>query len=768
MELQIQLQTESAKVKPTFRSKLARRVRGTYRYDTAFWRTAIAGPWGAGMFAFIMLALGMPSGLGVGADVVQYLFVGTMSMFLIANIIAVLFALVGLPVPRLFVGTVIYDAFIIFVIFYFNEVSWTAAMIVAGILTVAGIICGLLAGILTSRKFQMRAKVGALAALMLAAGILVAVDHTESISSSRSVFQTDLTDRDSADELELTIPKLSDNPTKAGPYHVATFQYGSGKNFWQPEYGKDAAVFSMPVDASEYIKKWPQFRKMYWGFDQHTLPLNGRVWMPDSAEASGKQGPFPLVLIVHGNHLMEDYSDDGYGYLGRLLASRGFIAVSVDENFLNYSVWTGIPDNDMKVRAWLLLKHLQQIGQFAKEPGNLFYEKVDFSNIALIGHSRGGQAVAMAADYKDWFGKDAMLDNLEQYHIQSVVAIAPTDKMVDGKLTSLKDVNYLTLQGARDGDVSDFDGDRQYSRTTFSPGSSRFKASLYIADANHSQFNSSWGGRDVSLPKGILLSRKGMLSATEQREIAKLYISAFLEESLHRDEHFLPLMRDYRSGLAWLPVTDYYNRFESGEFGAWARYDEDLNRTTIPGNGKAGGNGLTWKEEEARNRGNSSKSNRGIVLEQSGKTDKAAYSLQWEHGAPLPPAGQANILSFSMADRSFELHDSVASDQAAPVHVDVELVDGKGVSVRLPLSRFMPVVPLPATDFTIHPWFDEHLSDGKYKQPTEVVFQTYRLPLTAFTGGNSRFDPFTGIQKLSFYLNGDSPEKVMLDDIGMY
>ena len=42
-------------------------------------------------------------------------------------------------------------------------------------------------------------------------------------------------------------------------------------------------------------------------------------------------------MIVHGNHLMTDYSDPGYEYLGNLLASRGYIVVSVDENFLNGS-----------------------------------------------------------------------------------------------------------------------------------------------------------------------------------------------------------------------------------------------------------------------------------------------------------------------------------------------------------------------------------------------------------------------------------------------
>ena len=52
---------------------------------------------------------------------------------------------------------------------------------------------------------------------------------------------------------------------------------------------------------------------------------------------SRREGTFPLVLIVHGNHLMNDYSDPGYEYLGRSLASKGYIFVSVDENFLNFS-----------------------------------------------------------------------------------------------------------------------------------------------------------------------------------------------------------------------------------------------------------------------------------------------------------------------------------------------------------------------------------------------------------------------------------------------
>lgn len=785
--MELQVVTELLQSQPKLRSRIARRIRNAYRYDTAFWRSAVAGPWGAGMFAFGLLALGMPTGLGTAVDLLLFLLAGTMGLYLTAHVVALLLALIGVPIPRLFTGAVLFDFAAVFVIFNYNEVSPAAAAVVAGIISLAGIAAGLFGGTLASRRLRLRHKAAAalMAALLVTAAAIwpFAAGNDSAVPAFQGAQSAGMQEAGDVDGAPAAaVPSLADqlgSPAEPGPYEVSTLTYGSGNDAWQPEYGEAVDVTSEAVDASAYIKKWSVYRTAYWGFNQRALPLNGRVWMPAAAEGSAHaEGPgrFPLVLIVHGNHLMEDFSDDGYAYLGELLASRGFIAVSVDENFLNYSVWTGIPDNDMKVRAWILLKHLQQIGDFAAEPGNPLYGKIDFTRIGLVGHSRGGQAVAMAADYKDWFGDDAeLMQRLASCRIEAVAAIAPTDRKVDGKVTQLKDVSYLTLQGARDGDVSDFDGDRQYMRTGYSPGGGRFKASLYIGDANHSQFNSSWGGRDVSYPKGILLSRDGMLSPAEQRGIAKVYLSAFFEETLQSGEpgRYLPLLQDYRTGLAWLPDTAYYNRFESGAFTAWARYDEDSNRITLPGGGKAEASALSWKEEDAKNRQNGGKPSRGIVLErrQNGDGDEpSVYALTWQHGAPLPAGGKLEELAFSLTDRSFELEDDDTPNAAlasGTVALEVELTDGNGTSVRLPLAWFMDTEPLPVTSFTIHPWLDRHLSGGKYKHPTEAVFQTYRLSLADFAAAQPDFAPETGIRGLSFRLSGGSA-KLMLDDIGVY
>ena len=106
-------------------------------------------------------------------------------------------------------------------------------------------------------------------------------------------------------------------------------------------------------------------REKYWGFGFNKMPVNGRVWYPEG------EGPFPLVLIVHGNHNMREFSDPGYAYLGELLASRGFILVSVDENFLNGGIRG---END--ARGWMLLQHLRQWRRFNDSTGSPFAGKV--------------------------------------------------------------------------------------------------------------------------------------------------------------------------------------------------------------------------------------------------------------------------------------------------------------------------------------------------------------------------------------------------------
>jgi hypothetical protein len=137
---------------------------------------------------------------------------------------------------------------------------------------------------------------------------------------------------------EIAAELMLSDPGLRGSYPVVALSYGAGSNKRRPEFGSERDLESRSVDARRLLPEWKDFkqamRERYWGFGLDAAPLNGRIWAPEGP------GPFPLVLIVHGNHGMEDYSDAGYAYLGEVLASRGFITVSVDQNYINGS-WSG-------------------------------------------------------------------------------------------------------------------------------------------------------------------------------------------------------------------------------------------------------------------------------------------------------------------------------------------------------------------------------------------------------------------------------------------
>ncbi len=176
------------------------------------------------------------------------------------------------------------------------------------------------------------------------------------------------------------------------------------------------------------------------------------------------------MLIVHGNHKMEEFSDPGYAYLGELLASRGYIVASIDENFLNGS-WAGDIGCENDARGWLLLKHLELWRVWNGQPDGPFANKVDLANIALIGHSRGGEAILHAAAFNtlSHWPDDAKVRFDFHFSIRTLIAIAPIDGQYEpaGRPAPIENVNYLVLQGSHDSDLDFFAGSRSYRRVRF-------------------------------------------------------------------------------------------------------------------------------------------------------------------------------------------------------------------------------------------------------------------------------------------------------------
>ncbi len=597
-------------------------------------------------------------------------------------------------------------------------------------------------------------------------------------------------------------PLAAPDPSQPGTYPVLSLTYGSGNDRWRPEFGADAAIKTTSVDATPFVKGndgWTAgVRAWYWGFGFDAFPRNGRVWYPDGP------GPFPLALIVHGNHTMSDFSDPGYEWLGRLLASRGIITVSVDENFFNGSAYGGI-DQENDGRGWMLLEHLQLWREWNAAPGNPFEGKVDLDRIAVMGHSRGGEAAALAAAFNRLprYPDDANVELGYQFGIRAVVAIAPSDGQYKpaGKPMPVAGVSYLLLQGAHDGDVSIFLGERLYRRLGVAGEAPLFKAIVYSYRANHGQFNTVWGDADVGYPKSVILNREALLPAEEQRRLGAVYISAFLEATLKDDGRYVDLFRDGRRGRDWLPADLYITRFEDNSFRPLATFEEDVDATTgaPPGVTLAGANLAKWTEKDLRFReGDGTKQNQVAVL--GWKQDPAAPDQIASYAVRLPAGLFAqradSLLVSSLADAGEDPPDPADTSQTKegepsdeektaakeeaerkkkereakaerdqregkePLDLSIELVAEGGATVRLPLSQFRQL-PIPLrSHFT-------KFGDEKdiYGDDWEPVLQTFELPLAAFAAAQPDFDPAL-LEEIRFVFDRSPEGVVLLDDVG--
>lgn len=573
------------------------------------------------------------------------------------------------------------------------------------------------------------------------------------------------------------------NPGLPGDFVVRTIDYGSGNEQPRDMFGKDVGLIARAVDGSKLIDNWDGLsgwlRTSYWGFDATELPLQARVWYPDG------DGPFPLVLVVHGNHAMEDYSDPGYAYLGELFASRGIIFASVDENFINSSVSSmveitaGRPglkeEND--ARGWLLLQHLAQWRDWNAQPGHQFYKKVDMNRLALIGHSRGGEAVGVAAAFNslDRYPDDATLDFDFDFNLRGVIAIAPVYGQYQPRerYTPIRDVNYFTIHGDMDGDVQSFEGMAQYSRVSFPGDGFHFRSGLYVVGANHGQFNTSWGNKDTGIFSAWALNLGGIMNDEAQRDVARVYFGAFLEVVLNDRNDYLPVFRDARFAAAWLPKTFYINQYSSSSEVPIANFEEDIDPATMT---VTGGQISTQYLSKWFETGNELKydeldTHSAVFAWDEDFSDEVAHVDFVLPGRQLATDRNTTIVMSISAKGIGTLPDDWEEDEEAeelnddedekdlPLDWTIVVTDTTGVSASLPLSHDSPLYP----QINAVPGRAGFLDST---EPTEVLFRRFEFPLDDFAVANPGID-LASLGKISFVFDRSPRGAVIIDDLSI-
>ena len=280
-------------------------------------------------------------------------------------------------------------------------------------------------------------------------------------------------------------------------------------------------------------------------------------------------GPFPVIVLLHGRHATcfngsgaaflewpcasghtPIPSYQGYDYFSQVLASNGYIIVSVSANGVN-AVDNSVFDLGALARAELVQKHLDILNQFNTTGGapfgTKFVGKLDLTRVGTMGHSRGGEGVV----------RHYILNNAAgaPYGVKAVFPLAP----VDFNRPVVNNAALNVLLPYCDGDVSDLQGVHFYDDARYNvPGDPSPKHYELIMGANHNFFNTVWspsspfpgsandwlafvpGGR--SDPQCGTVKGNNRLTEEQQRGVGLAYMSAFFRTYVGGETQFIPIL----------------------------------------------------------------------------------------------------------------------------------------------------------------------------------------------------------------------------------
>jgi hypothetical protein len=160
----------------------------------------------------------------------------------------------------------------------------------------------------------------------------------------------------------------------------------------------------------------------------------------------------------------------------------------------------------------------------------MFSDRVALSDVVLMGHSRGGEAilgVGGEVDVSPWEAPPP-----QGVEIEGHLSVAPTD-WLKGAYKPSTEKPFLVLVPAADGDVRELKGARHYDRSTVRNRGGWFQSQMYIYGGYHNGFNTEWGLRD-----GILMVARysDLISDNEHEKFLEAWGPKFVEKSLSNYE----------------------------------------------------------------------------------------------------------------------------------------------------------------------------------------------------------------------------------------
>lgn len=350
--------------------------------------------------------------------------------------------------------------------------------------------------------------------------------------------------------------------------------------------------------------------------DQFTEIWAKAYWPEDIAT----RGPRPLIVLLHGNRSTcetrsgQRFDSDcqytttgtcpkdmvvtphhlGFEYIGDHMASHGYVVISVNAS---RGITCGFGNSDdpalVVARGRLVLKHLALWHEWTKSgdtpkslgvPERTFLNAIDFSNVGLFGHSRGGEGVRIAYNLlKD--PKSPWAARISGITIRGIFEVGATDGIL-GKTFDAVGVAWNQLLPLCDGDVVSLAGRGPFERMMkqnleMDPT----PKSLYMAwGTNHNFFNSEWRDNDaLGCENHELIFANSDRESIKQRTIGLAAVSDFFRAFVgaqkvpHLARHFNPA---YKLPKVVSDITKVDRDMTISTAAAFSKRIEDFERPT--------------------------------------------------------------------------------------------------------------------------------------------------------------------------------------------
>ena len=493
------------------------------------------------------------------------------------------------------------------------------------------------------------------------------------------------------------------------------------------------------ITVTDEVGSWDRYLDQEASFEDKWVPVRSVVYFPADVpnstqpdQISMAKRNYPIFIAVHGaNPDQESYL--GYNYLLEHIARNGFIAASIHLN----------PDMRSRGRAEMMFHHLDRLkAMFGVRAAD---------RIAIMGHSRGGEAVVQAAAMS--------LNPAIDHNIEAVISLAPTDNYGRPFLGEAWARPYLVIYGALDGDVA---GQAVQGGVTRRSGFSLYdraygapKSMVFVYGALHGPFNTVWGNVDSKfLPAEDWAKR---IPQTVHRTVAQSYINAFLRQYIHGDTRYEGVVKG-----DWIPAS--VQEAGDGNVRLYVQY-EGLDRLLVDNMvGNAGPDG--W-----------SQSTIGGTVEDDDTLPEDPVE-DWLHEIDNHSPHESGGLLFRWNDAGGRLHFDLpaardvsgfdylsfrvtqtvgsVSNTGRPQDFYVGLTDQSGGSREVRISSFADIpVAFERQDYL-----------GK-ERVTKSAMRTIRIPLDAFTLAAQGLDAvrLTAVTRISFKFGVRGAGEIAIDSV---